>query len=62
MNLRKGFTFVELIMVVSIIVILAAAIFVGIDPAKRLNETRNDQRIYDVATLIDIIKNYQFND
>ena len=55
----KGFTLVELIIVVAIIAILAGAIFVAIDPARRLHEARNARRSTDVATILDAIKKYQ---
>ena len=54
-----GFTLVELIIVIAIIAILAAAIFVAIDPARRLHEARNARRWSDVATLVEAIKQYQ---
>lgn len=56
---RTGFTLVELIIVIAIIAILAAAIFVAIDPARRLHEARNARRSSDVATILDAIKMYQ---
>lgn len=54
-----GFTLVELIIVIAIISILAAAIFVAIDPARRLHESRNARRSTDVATILEAIKTYQ---
>lgn len=56
---KKGFTLIELIIVVAIIAILAAAIFVAIDPARRLNESRNARRWSDVATMIEAVFKYQ---
>jgi prepilin-type N-terminal cleavage/methylation domain-containing protein len=58
-SIRTGFTLVELIIVIAIIAILAAAIFVAIDPARRLHEARNARRQSDVNTLVDAIKQYQ---
>ncbi len=54
-----GFTLVELIIVIAIIAILAAAIFVAIDPARRLHEARNARRQSDVATIVEALKQYQ---
>jgi prepilin-type N-terminal cleavage/methylation domain-containing protein len=56
---KKGFTLIELIIVIAIIAILAAAIFVAIDPARRLHESRNARRSSDIATILDAIKTYQ---
>ena len=56
---KEGFTLVELIIVIAIIAILAGAIFVAIDPARRLHEARNARRSNDVQTILDSIKKYQ---
>ncbi len=58
-KITKGFTLIELIIVIAIIAILAAAIFVAIDPARRLHESRNARRSSDVATILEAIKTYQ---
>ncbi|MBI5421937.1 prepilin-type N-terminal cleavage/methylation domain-containing protein, partial [Candidatus Peregrinibacteria bacterium] len=54
----QGFTLIELIIVIAIIAILAAAIFVAIDPARRLHESRNATRSNDVATILEAVKTY----
>lgn len=56
---RKGFTLIELIIVIAIIAILAAAIFVAVDPARRFNEARNSTRSSDVQTVVDSVRKYQ---
>lgn len=55
----KGFTMVELIIVIAIIAVLAAGVFVAIDPARRLHEARNSRRQTDVATLLDALVKIQ---
>lgn len=50
---------VELIIVIAIIAILAAGIFVAIDPAKRINAANNARRSTDVASLLDALVKYQ---
>lgn len=49
----------ELIIVIAIIAIIAAAIFVALDPARRLHEARNARRWSDVATMLDAVRKYQ---
>ncbi len=59
MKNKKAFTLVELIIVIAVIAILAGAIFVAIDPARRLHEARNARRSADISTILDGIKKYQ---
>ena len=56
---RSAFTLIELIIVIAIISILAGAIFVAIDPARRLHESRNAVRASDVVTILEAVKKYQ---
>jgi len=59
MKNKKAFTLIELIIVIAIIAILAGAIFVAIDPARRLHEARNARRASDIANILDAVKKYQ---
>lgn len=56
---KKAFTLIELLIVIAIIAILAAAIFVAIDPARRLHQGRNARRSTAVATILKSVKKYQ---
>lgn len=48
---RHGFTLIELLIVIAIIGILAAAVLVAIDPAKRTNQARDSARKNDIGSL-----------
>ncbi len=56
---QNAFTLVELIIVIAIVAILAGAIFVAIDPARRLHEARNARRWSAVNTILDAVKKFQ---
>lgn len=58
---QKAFTLIELIIVIAIIAILAAAIFVALDPARRLHETRNARRWSDITNILDAVVKYQID-
>jgi len=56
---RSGFTLIELIVVITIIVIIATSVFVAIDPARRLHAARNSTRWADITSILESIKKYQ---
>ena len=57
--MKKGFTIIELIIVIAIIGIVAAGIFVAINPAKRLADAHNSSRMLAVNAFGDAIQKYQ---
>ena len=57
-KIKKGFTLIELLVVVAIIAILAAAVFVAINPARRFAEANNSQRWSDSVAILNAILTY----
>ncbi|MBL7057965.1 prepilin-type N-terminal cleavage/methylation domain-containing protein [Patescibacteria group bacterium] len=53
---NSGFTLIELLLVIAIIAILAATIFVALDPLKRFQDTRDARRWSEVEEMIHAIK------
>ncbi|MBT4516547.1 MAG: prepilin-type N-terminal cleavage/methylation domain-containing protein [Candidatus Komeilibacteria bacterium] len=56
---QAGFTLIELIIVIAIIALLAAATFVAVNPAKRIGDANNAQRWSDITAIADAFVTYQ---
>ena len=52
---KRGFTLIELLIVVTIIAILAVTVFVALNPAQRLSDTKDARRSTDVDTILTAI-------
>jgi prepilin-type N-terminal cleavage/methylation domain-containing protein len=54
----KGFTLIEVLLVVAIIAILAGIVIIAINPNKQLADSRNSQRSADVTTVLNAVYQY----
>ena len=59
MQKPKGFTLIELLIVITIIAILAATVFVALDPATRFAQSRNSRRWSEIDSILSAILQYQ---
>jgi prepilin-type N-terminal cleavage/methylation domain-containing protein len=55
---QKGFTLLEVLLVVAIIAILAGIVIIAINPGKNLGDTRNSTRSADVNTILNGVYQY----
>jgi type IV pilus assembly protein PilA len=60
-NCAKGFTLIEVLLVIAILAILAAVVIVAINPAKQFGEAQNAQRRSDVRSILDAIHQYSID-
>jgi type IV pilus assembly protein PilA len=55
MKQQKGFTLIEILVVIGIIAILAAVVIVALNPARQFAQARNTQRSSNVNTLLNAV-------
>ncbi len=58
MKNNKGFTLVEVLLVIVIIAILAAIVIVAINPGRQISQANNTQRSSDIKTILDAVHEY----
>jgi prepilin-type N-terminal cleavage/methylation domain-containing protein len=58
MKNKKGFTLLEILLVVAAIGILAGIVILALNPNKQLGDTRNAQRRSDVTTILNAVYQY----
>ena len=52
---KKGFTLIEILVVIGIIAVLAGVVIVALNPARQFAQARNTQRTSNVSTILDAI-------
>jgi type IV pilus assembly protein PilA len=58
---QKGFTLIEILLVVAAIAVLAGIVILAINPNKQLGDTRNAQRHADVTTILNAVYQYSLD-
>ena len=55
---KKGFTLIEILLVIGILATLALVVIVALDPAKRFEDARNSRRLSDIQSILSAVQQY----
>lgn len=55
---KKGFTLVEILLVIGIIAVLATVVIVSLDPATRFQNARDARRLSDIESILSAVQQY----
>lgn len=58
---RKGFTYIEIIIVITLITILSTIVIVVVDPNKKIATTNNTKRMKDIDTIANAVNQCAIN-
>jgi prepilin-type N-terminal cleavage/methylation domain-containing protein len=58
MKNKKGFTLLEILLVIGLIAALAVIVVVALNPAQRFNEARNSRRLSDIESILSAVQQY----
>src|SRR3989344_2274425 len=57
-KLRKGFTLVELLIVIGILAVLLAIVLIALNPARQFSQANNTKRSSDVNAILNAVHQY----
>lgn len=55
---KKGFTLIEILLVVAILAVLAGIVIIAVNPGRQLAQANNSQRRADVTTILNAVYQY----
>ncbi len=55
---KKGFTLIEILLVIGIIAVLATVVIVSLDPATRFQNARDARRLADLQSILSAVQQY----
>lgn len=54
----KGFTLIEILLVIAIIAVLATVVVVALDPVRRFQDARDTRRVADIESIMTAVQQY----